>query len=152
MLLYDSHDMKYSDIYLYNHRYNFVSLHKTIGFKIKSISFCQLGLILRFNRLIMILMLNKSFNIGANSVGLIGKLPFVFWEEYVCYVTTLGGRWRRRVWPILALRENPWRPELGDPNLALGHRIWDLAIGWPAESAKLRLGYGAESAKPNPLF
>jgi hypothetical protein len=77
MLLCDSHDMKYSDIYLYNHRYNFVSLHKTIGFKIKSISFCRLGLILRFNRLIMILVLNKSFNIGANSVGLIGKLPFV---------------------------------------------------------------------------
>ncbi len=38
----------------------------------------------------MVLMLNKSFNIGANSVGLISKLPFVFWEEYVCYVTTIA--------------------------------------------------------------
>ncbi len=61
--------MKYSDIYLYNHRYNFVSLHKTIGFKIKSTFFCRLGLILPFNRLIMVLMLNKSFNIGANFVA-----------------------------------------------------------------------------------
>jgi hypothetical protein len=39
----------------------------------------------------MVFMLNKSLNIGAKFCGpLISKLPFVFWEEYVCYVITIA--------------------------------------------------------------
>lgn len=132
MLLYDSRDMKYSDIYIYTTiRITLFPYIKQLVLRSSQHFFCRLGLILPLNRLIMVLMLNKSFNLGANSVGLIGKLPFVFLEEYVCYVTTIANTRGKGKKKGLA---RFWLLGRNHGDLSSATQIWHLAIGfgtWP---------------------